>query len=71
MEAMVTTKAARVSARVLEVLGETLVSSEPGEGAPPQRRGGTTKPLLSPLRLTISMRSHGTFPTAASTCHTL
>jgi len=70
MEVMVT-KAARVSARVLEVLGEPPVASEPGESAPNQRRGRTTKPLLSSLRLTISMRTYGTFATAASTCHTL
>src|SRR5215472_9706764 len=36
-----------------------------------QRRGSTTKPFVSSLRLTISRRSGGTFATAASTCHAL
>ena len=58
--------------KVLEVLGETPVSAEPGESASTtQRRGGTTQPFMSSLRLTISMRSSGTFATAASTCHAL
>jgi hypothetical protein len=36
-----------------------------------QRRGRTTKPFMSSFRLTISVRSGGTFATAASTCHAL
>jgi hypothetical protein len=36
-----------------------------------QRRGKTTKPFMSSLRLTISRRSGGTFATPASTCHAL
>jgi hypothetical protein len=36
-----------------------------------QQRGKTTKPFMSSLRLTISMRSGGTFATAASTCQAL
>src|ERR1700716_1678718 len=41
---------------VLEVLGETPVTPKPGEGALSitQRRGKTTKPFMSSLRLTIS-----------------
>ncbi len=36
-----------------------------------QRRGKMTKPFMSSLRLTISMRSNGTFATAVSTCQAL
>jgi len=36
-----------------------------------QRRGRMTKPFMSSLRLTISMRSTGTLATAASTCRAL
>jgi hypothetical protein len=55
---------------VLEVLGETPVASEPGEGALDQLAAGR-RSLSSSLRLTVSMRSNGTFATAASTCHAL
>jgi hypothetical protein len=58
--------------KVLEVLGKTPVTSEPGEGVlDTQRRGTTVKPFMSSLRLTISMRSSGTVATVASTCHAL
>src|SRR3982074_1900045 len=36
-----------------------------------QRRGKTTKPFRSSLRLTISRRNTGTLATAASTCHAI
>jgi hypothetical protein len=58
--------------KVLEVLGETPVPTEPGEGAldhPAARQDDEA--FMSSLRLTISMRSGGTFATAASTCHAL
>ena len=49
--------------KVLEVLGEAAISPEPGESA--------TKPFMSSLRLTTSMRSTGTLATAAATCPVL
>jgi hypothetical protein len=54
----------RVSARAREVLGETPVASEPGEGAldhPATRQ--YRRSLSCRLRLPISMRGGGTFPT--------
>jgi hypothetical protein len=51
------TGAGPVFGEVLEVLSETPVAVEPGEGAlDHQRRGRRTKPLLSSLRLTIAKR---------------
>ena len=58
--------------KVLEILGETPVASEPGEGAldhPAARQND--KALYVVVRLTISRRSRGTFGTAASTCQAL
>jgi len=59
-------------AEVLEVLGETPVLSGRGEGAldhPAARQDD--EPSYVSLRLTISIRSRGSFATAASTCHAL
>jgi hypothetical protein len=60
------TKAPRVLARFSKSLGETPVASEPGEGAleHPAAPQGDEAFMLS-LRLTISVRSGGTFATAA------
>ena len=58
--------------KVFEVLVETPVASEPGESAldnPAARQDDEA--LMSSLRLTISIRSGGTFATAASTCQAL
>jgi hypothetical protein len=72
MQARVT-KVGRVSARFSKILGETPVASEPGERAldDPAARQNDEAPDMSSLRLTISMRSSGTFATAASTCQAL
>lgn len=68
---------------VLEILGKSPVRPNQEEVRPTtQRRGSTTKPFgsgslthyqpfTSSLRLTISMRSGGTFATTASTCRAL
>jgi hypothetical protein len=57
--------------QVLEVLGETVSSEQEKARSTTQRRGKTTKPFMSSLRLTISMRSTGTPATGASTCPAL
>jgi hypothetical protein len=54
--------------KVLEVLGETPVPADQEKvRSTTQRRGRTTKPFRSSLRLTISMRSRGAFATAPTT----
>jgi len=51
--------------KVLEVLGKPPVAAEPQKvRSTTQRRGSTTKPFTSSLRLTISRRSRGTLATA-------
>ena len=66
------TKLARVSARFSKSLERRRFRpNQEKVRSTTQRRGRTTKPLMSSLRLTISMRSPGTFLTAASTCHAL
>ena len=71
MEARVT-KVARVSARFSKSLARRrLRPNQEKVRSTTQRRGRTTKPFMSSLRLTISMRSSGTFATAASTCQAL
>jgi hypothetical protein len=58
--------------KVLEVLGEAPVAPEQEKvRSITQRRGRTTKPFMSSLRLMIAKRSRGTFGTAASTCQAL
>jgi len=71
MEARVT-KVARGFGKVLEVLGETPVSSEPREGAldhPAARQDDEALHVVVPLDDLHG--SSGTFATAASTCHAL
>src|SRR5713226_6699177 len=66
------TKVARVSARFSKSLARRRFRpNQEKVRSTTQRRGRTTKPFMSSLRLTISMRSSGTFATAASTCHAL
>jgi hypothetical protein len=58
--------------KVLEVLGEAAISlNREKVRSTIQRPGRTTKPLMSSLRLTISMRSTGTLATAAASCRAL
>jgi hypothetical protein len=49
---------------VLGVLGKTPVASEPGEGALDHPAAAARQPFMSSLRLTISMRTSGTFTVA-------
>ena len=71
MEAKVT-KVAKVSARFSKSLARRrLRPNQEKVRSTTQRRGKMTKPFMSSLRLTISMRSKGTFATAASTCQAL
>src|SRR4029077_6672864 len=71
MEARVT-KVARVSARFSKSLARRRFRpNQEKVRSTTQRRGRTTKPFMSSFRLTNSMRSGGTFATAASTCHAL
>jgi hypothetical protein len=59
--------------RILESIGPNRVAKtvmspmQRLEAHRTKRRGNKTKPFMSSLRLTISMRSEGTFATAAST----
>ena len=54
------------------VLVQAPVAAEPGEGASTtHRRGRTTKPFMSSLRLTISMRRPGLAAMALFTCQAL
>src|SRR5207245_7508618 len=62
-------KVARVSARFSKSLARRRFRpNQEKVRSTTQRRGRTTKPFMSSLRLTISMRSSGTFAAAASTC---
>jgi len=71
MEAMVT-KLARLSARFSKSLARRRFRPNHEKvRSTTQRRGRTTKPLMSSDRLTISMRKTGTFATPASTCQAL
>jgi hypothetical protein len=71
MEARVT-KVAKVSARFSKSLARRPVASEPGDvRSNTQRRGKMTKPFMSSLRLTVSMRSSGTPANVALTCQAL
>jgi hypothetical protein len=71
MEARVT-KVARVSARFSKSLARRrFPPNQEKVRSTTQRRGRTTKPFMSSLRLTISVRSGGTLATAASTRQSL
>src|SRR6266446_2781282 len=64
------TKAPRVSARFSKSLARRrLRLKQEKVRSTTQRRGRTTKPFVSSLRLTISRRRSGTFATALTTCH--
>src|SRR6202045_3778110 len=64
MEARVT-KVTKVSARFSKSLARRRFRPNQEKArSTTQRRGRTTKPFMSSLRLTISMRSSGTFATA-------
>ena len=66
------TKVAKVSVRFSKSLARRrLRPNQEKVRSTTQRRGKTTKPFMSSLRLTISVRSGGTFATAASTCQAL
>src|SRR5215472_135928 len=66
------TKLVRLSARFSKSLASRrLRPNQEKVRSTTQRRGSTTKPFTSSLRLTISRCSGGTFATAASTCHAL
>src|SRR5437762_13843100 len=66
------TKMARVSARFSKSLARRrLRPNQEKVRSTTRRRGRTTKPFMSSLRLTISIRSSGTFATVASTCPAL
>jgi hypothetical protein len=63
---------ARVSARFSKSFASRRFRSNREKVRSTTQRGGrTTKPFVSSLRMTISMRSGGTFATAASTYQAL
>src|ERR1700720_1204965 len=71
MEARVP-KVTKVSARFSKSFARPrLRANQENVRSTTQRRGRTTKPFMSSLRLTISILSSGTFATAASTCQAL
>jgi len=71
MEARVT-KLARVSARFSKSLARRRFRpNQEKVRSTTRRRGRTTKPFMSSLHLTISVRSRGTFASAASTYQAL
>ena len=71
MEARVT-KAAKVSERTSKSLAKRRFHrNQEKVRSTTQRRGRTTKPFVSPLGLTISMRSSGILATAAPICQAL
>jgi hypothetical protein len=57
--------------KILEVFGKTTVASEPGESALDHPAARQDDEAMFSLRLTISVRSGGTFATATSTCQAL
>jgi hypothetical protein len=62
----------QASGEVIEILGKpALRPNQEKVRSTTQQRGSTTKPFASSLPLAISVRSNGTFATAASTCHAL